>query len=287
MTHPVKGVDHVYLLVNDLDASAALYRRLGFTLSPRGLHSKEKGTGNYTIMFPQDYFELLGIVAETPGNQFQRDRLARDGEGLSAIACRIDTAVAAKQQLTALGLATGDVGVFSRPVDLPNGSTGVAAFETVQFAGSEVPQGSVFMCQHKTRETVWLPELLDHANGGKGLSAIVALSANPAATAERFARLYADGKVTVKDGDEASVATGKASAEIIVLSPQRAAEYYPNVDFTATPSAAFAGLRIRTGSLDQAKAALNAGGIAWIETPFGIGVAPDQASGTLLEFVAG
>ncbi len=119
MSHPVNGVDHVFLLVNDLEKSAEQYRRFGFTLSPRGLHSKEKGTGNYTIMFPDDYFELLGIVSETDGNLHQREKLAAQGEGLHAIACRIASASDAKKELTELGLKTGDVGAFSRPVELP------------------------------------------------------------------------------------------------------------------------------------------------------------------------
>ena len=90
MAHPVLGIDHVFLLVNDLDASAARFRRLGFTLSPRGLHSAEKGTANYTLIFEHDYCELLGVVTETPDNRLQREILAEDGEGLRAIACRID-----------------------------------------------------------------------------------------------------------------------------------------------------------------------------------------------------
>ncbi len=68
MTHPVKGVDHVFLLVKDLDRSRDAYARLGFTISPRGMHSAHKGAANHTIMFPHDYFELLGLIAETPGN---------------------------------------------------------------------------------------------------------------------------------------------------------------------------------------------------------------------------
>ncbi|MFD2856181.1 VOC family protein [Seohaeicola zhoushanensis] len=60
MTHPVKGIDHCFALVDDLDDAAAQYGALGFTLSPRGMHSAAKGTANHTIMFPEDYFELLG-----------------------------------------------------------------------------------------------------------------------------------------------------------------------------------------------------------------------------------
>lgn len=108
MPHPVLGVDHSYLLVHDLDESAALYRQLGFTLSPRGLHSPQKGTANYTIIFEQDYLELLGVVRETDLSIGQRDSLARDGEGVRAIANRTQSADAAKPALAERGIKTGE-----------------------------------------------------------------------------------------------------------------------------------------------------------------------------------
>lgn len=283
MTHPVKGIDHVYLLVKNLEESAQRYRQLGFTLSPRGLHSKEKGTGNYTIMFPEDYFELLGIVNETDGNIHQRNKLASEGEGLHAIACRIDNAQDAKTQLTALGFHTGEVGAFARPVTLSDGKESVAAFETVSYDQSEVPQGMVFMCQHKTRETVWLPELIKHSNGAIGLSAIIAVSADPEKTAQGFARLFADGKVGKADG-EWRVSTGANSADLIIVGAQRAAEIYPDVDFSNTPSNAFAALRIRVSSLAEVSAALDKNEVSYLKTDAGIAVLPENASGTILVF---
>lgn len=283
MSHPVKGVDHVFLLVNDLEKSAEQYRRFGFTLSPRGLHSKEKGTGNYTIMFPEDYFELLGIVAETPGNLHQREKLAAQGEGLHAIACRIDNAREAKAELAALDIATGEVGAFQRPVQLPGGGEGVAAFETVSFANSEVPQGMVFMCQHKTRETVWLPELIEHENGAIGLSAIVTISDEPAQSAKGFARLFKAGEAVEHDGGW-KVLTGPESADILVVDREKAASLYPEVNLSKTPASAFAALRIRVSSLDKARAALSAHGVSFVPTSAGVAVKPESASGTVLEF---
>ena len=105
--HPVRGVDHCFLLVRDLDSSLEQYRRLGFTVSPRGLHSATKGTANHTIMLSDnDYFELLGVVADTPENAPRRALLASGGEGLYAVACRIEDAYVAKVGLAARGIAT-------------------------------------------------------------------------------------------------------------------------------------------------------------------------------------
>lgn len=283
MSHPVKGVDHIFLLVNDLENSAENYRRLGFTLSPRGLHSKEKGTGNYTIMFPEDYFELLGVVAETEGNLHQRAKLSEQGEGLHAVACRISNAAEAKSALAELGIATGPVGAFSRPVSLPNGGEGVAAFETVSFAEKEVPQGMAFMCQHKTRDMVWRPELLDQPNGATGLASITGLSETPQKSADAFARLFADGRVEMMD-DVFRVHTGRNSAELIFLTPDTAAKRFPGIDLSLTPSSAFAALRFHVRALDRVRQVLSTSGVPFSESPTGLIVAPQYANGTIIEF---
>lgn len=284
MSHPVKGVDHIFLLVNDLENSAENYRRLGFTLSPRGLHSKEKGTGNYTIMFPEDYFELLGVVAETEGNLHQRAKLSEQGEGLHAVACRISNAAEAKSALAELGIATGPVGAFSRPVSLPNGGDGVAAFETVSFSEKEVPQGMAFMCQHKTRDMVWRPELIDHPNGATGLAAITGISETPQKSANAFARLFADGQVEEADG-AFRVHTGKNSAELIFMTAETAGKRFPGIDLSLTPSSAFAALRIYVQDIDTVRKLLDKSGIPSAESATGdIVVAPQYANGTIIEF---
>ncbi|ASV88596.1 glyoxalase-like domain protein (plasmid) [Ochrobactrum quorumnocens] len=282
MTHPVIGVDHVFILVNDLDKSAEHYRRLGFTLSPRGLHSKEKGTGNYTIMLPDDYFELLGIVNEMQGNLHQRQRLADQGEGLHAIACRIDSAQHAKAELAALGIQTSEVGAFQRRVQLSKGGEGIAAFETVSFNDEEVPQGMVFMCQHKTRETVWLPELIEHENGAIGLSAIGLISGDPQAAARGFARLYGASNVTADV--VLRVHTGSNSADILVYNRDQAEQIYGKEAVSKVPNAAFSNLIIRVGDLSKARSVLDASGIVYKAQQHSIVVDPDDANGVILEF---
>ena len=165
----------------------------------------------------------------------------------------------------------------------PPGGEGVAAFETVSFADSEVPQGMVFMCQHKTRETVWLPELIEHENGAIGLSAIVIIAADPETSAKGFARLFKAGKAVEHDGGW-KVLTGPNSADLLVLDREKASSLYPNVDLDKTPASAFATLRIRVRSLDKARAALTAHGVSFASTEAGVAVLPENASGTILEF---
>ena len=64
MFRQVRGLDHAVILVRDLDRARETYERLGFTLTPRGLHSL--GSQNHCIMFGRDYLELMALPAAPP-----------------------------------------------------------------------------------------------------------------------------------------------------------------------------------------------------------------------------
>ncbi len=284
MTHPVLGVDHAYLLVHDLDVSAEHYRRLGFTLSPRGLHSPQMGTGNYTIVFENDYLELLGVVSETTLNTQQREALARYGEGVQAIANRTDRADAAKPALDALGIGTGDVAAFSRPLPLPGGGEGTASFRTLSFEPWEVPLGHFFLCQHETPHMVWRPELQRHDSGAVALGAIVGISDRPRETAETYARFYAAGEVSEAESGY-RVTTGKNSASLVFLDKTAAEDMFPHTDIAGTPANGFTALRIRVRDIKHTRDVLLEHGVAFVATSRGgLIVKPQDASGAIIEF---
>lgn len=285
MTHPVLGIDHIFLLANDLDASAEQYGRLGFTLSPRGLHSPELGTANYTVIFQDNYLELLGIAAPTPANQHQRDILTEDGEGLRAIACRIKDAGQARDALAGLGIATTPVNRFSRPVALPDGSGGTAAFAATHFAAGETPTGFMFMCQHKTPDMVWRPELQSHPNGARALAGIVALANDTGALAARFARLFAAGKVSPITGGHA-VDTGRDSARILCLTPAEAAARYNDEAVADTPARGFAAMQIAVTDPAATATLLRQAGLSPRDGPgSSVWVGPGDAAGSIIEFI--
>lgn len=190
MRQTTAGIDHCFALVRDLNGARDTYRRLGFTVSPRGMHSAHKGTANHTIMFERNYFELLGVVAPTPANAIQRALLdAR--EGLAAVALRTTSADRTAGELRSAGIALGDPLGFSRPVELPDGRTGEAAFRTTQFPDGAAPGFHLFCCQHLTPEMTWLPELLPHDNTVRGLDHLAVLSPEPLANARILGRLLA------------------------------------------------------------------------------------------------
>jgi len=94
----VVGIDHAVIMVKDLDKAADNWKRLGFTVSPRGTHSPHMGSGNYTIMLDPDYIELLGVLTETEHNAPARAFLERRGEGIERIAfTAVDSAAGAEE----------------------------------------------------------------------------------------------------------------------------------------------------------------------------------------------
>ena len=285
MTHPVLGIDHIYLLVQDLDASAILYEQLGFTLSPRGLHSPQKGTANHTIVFKDDYVELLGIVSATELNRPQRDGLARDGEGMQAIANRTLSADAAKPALAVRGIRTGEVSAFSRPLPLPDGTEGTASFRTLGLEANDVPIGHFFLCEHHTPEMVWRPELQQHPNSAIALGSIIAVVDQPRALANAYSRLYAEGSVSETE-EGFRVQTGRNSATLLFVDPAAIGSLFPKQD-VALARNRFAAMRILVDDLERTRQLLTGRGVAFTPTPSGgIAVGARQASGAIVEFLA-
>ena len=142
----------------------------------------------------------------------------------------------------------------------------------------------MFMCEHRTRDTVWLPELLEHPNTARSLASIVAVRDDPEPAARGFARLFALG--AVEEGPEGLiVVTGADSATITVMTPDAFAAAWPEHDLGATPRDAFAALRVHVASAERAGDALGRGGVPHAETARGVSVGPEHATGTVVEFV--
>lgn len=285
MTHPVKGIDHCYLLVNDLEKAAQNFKNLGFTLSPRGLHSRHMGTANYTIMLQDDYFELLGVVDETPISKLQLAKLASQSEGLHAVVGRIDNAKYAHDNLIKLGFDVENVQSFSRPVKMHDGEEAIAAFETVTIKPNHVPNGIFFLCDHKTKNVVWQPCLMQHQNGAKALDNIYIIADNPQETAKSYNALFSNA-ILDQDGDIYRLTTGEKSARMTIFPTHLLDSLFGQIDLKDLPHGAYAGFSVLVDDLDTVKQILNQRNISWHETPRQtIYIGPQYTNGTILEFV--
>ena len=279
----IVGIDHAVVVVRDLGDAAENWRRLGFTVSPRGTHSAKMGTGNYTIMLSADYIELLGVLSETDHNAPTRAFLARRGEGIERIAFTALAAAAGAEEIRARGYPPVGPTDFERPVTMPDGTISAARFRTFQWPIAEAPGGvRIFACQHQTRETVWIPQLQQHANAARCLRHALVVSPEPANDAAHMARLIDRDMLTEPDG-AVIVASGSDRADFVFLTRNQLGRRYPGVPLTELPERGCAGLVLATGDIAACATAV---GKAGARTSGGVIVNPATANGVLLVFVA-
>jgi hypothetical protein len=278
----VIGIDHAVVVVGDLDRAAANWQRLGFTISPRGTHSARMGSGNYTIMLDPDYIELLGVLVETDHNAPTRAFLARRGEGIERVAFTAIDSAAGAEEIRARGYAALGPTDFERPVTMPDGALSAAKFRIFQWPIEEAPAGlRIFACQHKTREAVWIPQLMHHANGAQRLKQVLVLSPQPANDAAHLGRMI-DRDVRTEPDGAAAVPSGSDRADFIFLNREQLSRRYPQVPLAGLPASGGAGLVLATSDLAAAEKALGSAGVRSGGT---VCVAPAAADGTLLAFV--
>jgi Glyoxalase-like domain len=277
----VIGIDHAVVMVKDLDQAAANYKWLGFTVSPRGTHSAHMGSGNYTIMFDPDYMELLGVLTPTEHNAPARAYLDTRGEGIERVAFTAVDSADGAEEIRARGYPPVGPTDFERPVTLPNGTISAAKFRTFEWPRAETPGGiRIFACQHKTRETVWIPELMKHANGAKRLKQVVMVSPEPAKDAAHLSKMI-DRDVRDEADGAVAVPSGGDRADFVFLTRDQLGKRFPDVSLAGLPERGGAGLVI-AADLGATEKALGATGV---HSAGGIVVPPAAGNGTLLAFV--
>jgi hypothetical protein len=276
----VIGIDHAVIMVRDLDKAAANWKQLGFTVSPRGTHSAHMGSGNYTIMLDPDYIELLGVLTPTEHNAPARAFLDKR-EGIERIAFTAVDSAAGAEEIRARGYPPIGPTDFERPVTMPDGTLSAAKFRTFQWPVAEAPGGvRLFACQHKTRETVWIPELMKHANGARRLRQVLIVAPEPATEAAHLSRMI-DRETRNESDGAVAVPSGADRADFVFLTKEQLARRYPDVPLTSLPERGSAGLVI-AADLSLTEKALGTNGV---HSSGAICVPPNTSNGTLLAFV--
>jgi hypothetical protein len=208
--------------------------------------------------------------------------LERRGEGIERIAFTAVDSAAGAEEIRARGYAPVGPTDFERPVTMPDGSLSAARFRTFQWPTAEAPGGvRIFACQHKTRDTVWIPELMKHANGAKRLKQAVIVSPEPAKDAAHLVRMI-DREVRPEQDGAVAVPSGSDRADFLFLTKDQLGRRYPEVSLVGLPERGGAGLVLATSDLAAADKAVGNSGIRSGDT---VCVAPAAANGTLLAFV--
>ena len=274
---PVPTLDHVVVNARDrIDAAADTYRRLGFTLTPRGYHTL--GSMNHLAMFGTDYLEL---IAAKPGDD-SRPEIMGAPIGLDGLVFGTEDATATYEALLHNEVPIDPPQQFSRPVDIAGGMRD-AMFRTTRLPRDAAPGGRLYFCQHLTRDVVWRDEWRHHANGAVGVTRAVIAAEDPHVLGDLFARMFGARSVRPTD-DGCSLALGLSRFDVVT--PMALWEMFGG----AAPDSRgrrdyMAALTIRTLSLDAVETALEAGGIRdWDRIGTSILVPAPEAFGVTIEF---
>jgi hypothetical protein len=276
-TLPVPTLDHVVVNVRDrIDEGLETYRRLGFTMTPRGYHTL--GSMNHLAILGTEYIEL---IAAPPGDTRRAEILASPF-GLNGLVFGTEDSAAVYASLHAAGVPVEPPLEFSRPVELRAGSPD-ATFRTVRLTPGTVPAGRIYFCHHFNRDLVWRDEWRHHANGAVGVIRAVIAARDPSVLGGLFGRMFGENAVR-RTTACCSLMIGLSQFDI--MSPGELAREFGDAAPAAEGRDDFmAALTIRTRSLDRAAAALAAGGISGVRREAERIVVPATATfGVTLEF---
>src|SRR3972149_3789868 len=148
-----RGLDHIVHAVRDLDAAAALYRRLGFTVGARNKHPW--GTHNHIVQLPGFFIELLTLA--------EPDKLGDDGFSTMFAAHNRDF-IARGDGLSLLILAS-EVMRFEREGKRPDGTPVKVGFSLAFAEDKDAPDIHFCICQQHFPENFWNPAFQKHATG--------------------------------------------------------------------------------------------------------------------------
>lgn len=182
------GLDHIVLMVRDLDGAAADFARMGFQIGSENTHPF--GTRNRLILMHGFFIELLAkgdpsIVPTWTTDafsfaQYNLEFLERVGEGASMLVLETHDAEADQKNFENLGIARGKRFDFARKGELSDGTEVDLGFRLAFATHESIPDCGFFVCeQTHPPESFWDPELQRHPNRVSGVNGVVFSAENP------------------------------------------------------------------------------------------------------------
>src|SRR5581483_682481 len=163
----ITAIDHVVILVEDLDAAIADYAALGFTVAPGGTHADGATHTALVVLADGTYLELIAFRRPAPEHHWWR--LVAAGEGLIDFAL-LPSAIAddvAAARARGLALEGPVPGGRLRPDGVR------VAWQTARSATPDLP----FLCGDVTPRDLRVPggSLRVHPNGVAGVAGLAIL----------------------------------------------------------------------------------------------------------------
>jgi catechol 2,3-dioxygenase-like lactoylglutathione lyase family enzyme len=275
-------LDHVALVVPDLDLAAETYRRLGFRLTPKSSHKGALptggvgpwGTGNHCAMFAEGYFEILGVTDPSLPHDHVARRLARYA-GLHLIAFGTADAAAASAALQARGVpGIADPIYVGRDVPFGEG-TRPGRFAITYLDEERYREADFIIIEQQTRDVLWQPELLKHPNGVTALRSVTVVSDRPRETMERLTPVLG-----TPDGGGFALSPGRLD----VLAPGDAEARFPDLG-KPEPLPKVAAVSFAVADLSETVRVLDNNSVPFTREETIVSIAPADAAGAVVQFV--
>lgn len=284
-----RGLDHIVHVVSDLDAAAALYSHVGFTVGARNRHAPAWGTQNHIVQLPGCFVELLaladtsGIVPHTERHfsfgAFNRDFLAQ-GQGLSMLVLEGRDSVAEAGAFRAAGIGDFDVFNFGREAKRPDGAPVQVAFSLAFARDPKSPGIGYFTCRQHHPENFWNPAFQGHANGAAAIAGVVLVADRPQDHGD-FVTAFVDASVVATSS---GIAAKTPRGDIEVMQPAAFARRFGVAAPPTARGARLAALRFAVADMAAARAVLQVGKVGFSEQAQQLVVGPDIAFGATLVF---
>jgi hypothetical protein len=276
----IRGLDHVLIAAKDLDGAASQWRRLGFAVTPPGRHVG-RTTGNYCIMFPEDYVELIGIVDETATASVSDAFIRARGNGLFAAAISPVSAEEAHASVIAAGIEAGPLRPLHRAVERPDGAADLY-FTNFELAAEATPEFRFFFCHHLSPEAMRHPQWLNHENGVVGVDGITVVSRDPATLHGTYGRLFGQGNLTTTD-DILTLHVG--NQHVMFVSDMTFRDLHPEFELSDEESIPYgAAVSFKVMDVDRTAGYFDRNDIPYHPSGETLLVAPEEATDVLLEF---
>lgn len=190
-------VDHIILLVHDLEKTRADLTGLGFVVQERA-DTKHGGTAFLFISFEDGSYILLTSFTKPEAAASHRlGPVLAEGEGWADYSFVVDNLDAAIARARAAGVTLGDVHDVNNVVQ--SGETwGLRLL--VAGRGAEGDDALPFFVQDVSGRDIRIPKAVSHPNGALGVSALMIGAPDPAATAKGLAALLGAPTPAMNDG---------------------------------------------------------------------------------------
>jgi catechol 2,3-dioxygenase-like lactoylglutathione lyase family enzyme len=287
MENDITILNHVGLLVSDVNAAVARYKQLGFQFAPLsniqiafepGAEPKAIGSGKQDAIFQKNFLEIAGITERDIWDKLtkaQRGYFDIDGalsryQGLHILYFGTDNLEAVHHRLMTQGLPTSEIGHLSRKVETPDGEQTLHA--------KMLHASHVSIAQHENPEVLLQPRYMHHRNGATMLTECIVCTHDPAELAATYARYTAH--TSQQRGHLHVVDLG--FSRVVVVAPENLSEVIPGC---TPPSLPFlAGFTVATAELDAADSVLTESRVPFQKYGGRVIVHPEEAYGCAVLF---